>query len=117
MVDSVMQDDQLLAGSSAYNIAFLMRTLHWLEWERPRSAPRTTPTPCPCPLSKCQVAGHRWVHRKHGAGRGYRPLAQLMESRGAGLRPTLFEASRPLEDWDTLIEDNVAARNFFSTRC
>lgn len=40
-------------------------------------------------------------------------LAQLMESRVAGHRPTIFEASRPLEDWDTLFADEVAARKLF----
>lgn len=40
-------------------------------------------------------------------------LAQLMEHRVAKQRPTLFEASRPLEDWDTLFADEVAARKLF----
>lgn len=40
-------------------------------------------------------------------------LARLMESRVAGQRPTIFEASRPLKDWDTLFADEVAARKLF----
>ena len=40
-------------------------------------------------------------------------LAQMMESRVGGHRPTILEASRPLDDWDTVFTDAVAARKLF----